>query len=199
MRLFVYVHGRGGSAEDAARYGALFPESHVIGFDYMADKPWEAEMEFPVFFRGCRSGYDSVSVIAESIGAFLAMSSLDASLVDRAYLISPVVSMEKLIIGMMRHDGISEKELSERHEILAESGEMLLWEYLCYVRDNPIQWNVPSSILYGENDGLTSYEDISAFAAEAGAELTVMRGGEHWFHTESELDFLDRWLIRSAM
>ncbi len=199
MKLFVYVHGRGGSAEDAGRYGALFPESHVIGFDYRSDKPWEAGMEFPVFFRGCRSGYDSVSVIAESIGAFLAMSSLDASLVDRAYLISPVVSMEKLILGMMRHDGISEKELSERHEILAESGEMLSWEYLCYVRDNPIQWNVPSSILYGENDDLTSYDDILAFAAEAGAELTVMKGGEHWFHTESELDFLDRWLIRSAM
>ncbi len=27
-----------------------------------------------------------------------------------------------------------------------------------------------------------------------GATLTVMKGGEHWFHTEEEMNFLDEWI-----
>ena len=29
-----------------------------------------------------------------------------------------------------------------------------------------------------------------------GAELTVMPGGEHWFHTEEQMRFLDEWIER---
>ena len=39
--------------------------------------------------------------MANSIGAFLSMVSLDEALIDRAYFISPVVDMEKLICNMM--------------------------------------------------------------------------------------------------
>ena len=38
--IVVYVHGKGGSAEEAAHYKALFPDSEVIGFDYLAQTPW---------------------------------------------------------------------------------------------------------------------------------------------------------------
>ena len=31
-------------------------------------------------------------------------------------------------------------------------------------------------------------------ALPEGAALTVMPGGEHWFHTEAQMQFLDRWL-----
>ena len=30
----VYVHGKGGSAEEAEHYKTLFPSHEVIGFDY---------------------------------------------------------------------------------------------------------------------------------------------------------------------
>ena len=29
------------------------------------------------------------------------------------------------------------------------------------------------------------------------ADLTVMPGGEHWFHTEEQMQFLDQWLRRA--
>ena len=35
---------------------------------------------------------------------------------------------------------------------------------------------------------------IKKFANKAGATLTVMEGGEHWFHTEEQMEFLDRWI-----
>ena len=68
------------------------------------------------------------------------------------------------------------------------------WEYLCYVRNKPINWQVPTKILYGGKDNLTSYETIKKFAAVHQAELTVMEEGEHWFHTKEQMDFLDKWL-----
>ena len=49
-------------------------------------------------------------------------------------------------------------------------------------------------ILYGEKDALTSMETIKAFAEKNNAELTVMPGGEHWFHTKEQMQFLDNWI-----
>ena len=73
-------------------------------------------------------------------------------------------------------------------------GQELSWEYLSYVRRHPIDWKVPTHILYGSQDNLTSFETISEFAEQTGATLTVMDNGEHWFHTEEQMRFLDRWL-----
>ena len=120
-----------------------------------------------------------LTVIANSIGAFFALSSLDETLVDRAYFISPVVDMENLICNMMQWSNVTEHELAEKREITTDFGETLSWEYLCYVRQHPIIWNVPICILYGKHDNLTSIETVSAFAKRYHADLTVMPGGEH--------------------
>ena len=49
-QIVVYVHGKGGSAEEAEHYSALFPDSEVLGFDYRAQTPWEARERLPGFF-----------------------------------------------------------------------------------------------------------------------------------------------------
>ena len=68
------------------------------------------------------------------------------------------------------------------------------WAYLCYVREHPVTWTVPTHILYGEKDNLTSYETIAEFADRIGSTLTVMENGEHWFHTKEQMDFLSDWI-----
>lgn len=196
--LIIYVHGKGGSAEEAGHYRPLFPNSAVVGFDYQAQTPWEAKEEFPRFFARQKGQGRRLTLIANSIGAFFALSSLDETLVDRAWFISPVVDMEGLICSMMRQARVTEAELAERGEIPTALGETLSWRYLCYVREHPPVWRVPTRILYGEHDGLTAPETISAFAAQCHAALTVMPGGEHWFHTEEQLRFLDGWLRTAA-
>ncbi len=190
----IYIHGKGGSALEAEHYKPLFPDSEVIGFDYRAQTPWEAREEFPQFFSKQRTSCGSLTLVANSIGAFFAMSSLDESLIDRAYFISPVADMEKLIGNMMMWAGMTEQELAEKLEIPTQFGETLSWSYLTYVREHPVSWRIPTRILYGEHDDLTSPETISDFAKRIGAELTVMPGGEHWFHTEEQMQFLDRWI-----
>ena len=52
-------------------------------------------------------------------------------------------------------------------------------------------------VLYIHGKGgnsLTSLETISDFAKNNNAGVTVMKNGEHWFHTKEEMDFLDQWI-----
>lgn len=196
-QLVIYVHGKGGSAEEAKHYKSLFNESDVVGFDYKSQNPWDAKNEFSKLFDLYSKGYDSVILIANSIGAFFSMNALSEKNIVQAMFISPVVDMEKLIMDMMKWANVTEQELYKKKEIHTEFGETLYWEYLFYVRNHPIKWNIPTHILYGENDNLTFMETISAFANRIGASLTVMKDGEHWFHTDEQMKFLDNWIRKS--
>ena len=195
----VYLHGKGGNAREAERYRALLPGWRVTGLDYRAQTPWEAREEFLAYFKAARRDGTKVLVIANSIGAFFAMQALDETRVDRALFVSPVVDMERLIETMMAEEGITEPELRQRGEIKTEFGETLSWRYLQDVRQHPIRWRVPTAILYGSDDALMPRETVEAFARRTGATLTVMEGGEHWFHTKAQMQFLDAWVRANTM
>ena len=195
-QLAIYVHGKGGSIEEAEHYRYLFAGFDVIGFDYKSQNPWHAKKEFSIFYDKVAKGYDSVILIANSIGAFFSMNGFSDKNITKAFFISPIVNMEKLIIDMMNWSNITEEELCNKKEIITDFGETLSWKYLCYVRKHPIKWNVPTYILYGENDNLTSKETISKFSKQFCATLTIMEDGEHWFHTDSQMKFLDDWIIK---
>lgn len=197
-KAILYIHGMGGNAGEAEHYRSLFRDCDVIGLDYKAEVPWDAEKEFPRLFRQAAMGREHVEIIAVSIGAWFAMHALDRQKIDRAYFISPVVDMEQLIHGMMLQAHVTEEELRERQEIKTPSGAILSWKYLSYAKEYPNVWHVPTDILYGKNDQLTSIETISDFAERFHASLTVMENGEHWFHTEEEMRFLDEWIIRAS-
>lgn len=197
-KLVLYIHGKGGSATEAEHYKPLFPNCDVVGLEYTSQFPWEALNEFPTLFDELCPGYDSVDLIANSIGAFFAMHALSGKQIEKAHFISPVVDMEKLIMDMMGWANVTEDELHNKQTIPTNFGETLSWEYLCYVRANPIQWEVPTRILYGEKDNLTSYRTISAFADQTHASLTVIKNGEHWFHNKEQMDFLDAWISEST-
>jgi pimeloyl-ACP methyl ester carboxylesterase len=192
--LVIYVHGKGGNADEAEHYKPLFPNCDVIGFDYKSDTPWDANQEFSAYFDSVAANYDEVVLIANSIGAFFSMNALGGKRIKNAYFISPIVNLEKLICNMMQWANVSENELREKGEIATAFGETLSWKYLCYVREHPIRWNIPTHVLYGSNDNLTDLETMREFARNTGASLTVMQGGEHWFHTDEQMQFLDRWI-----
>ena len=137
-----------------------------------------------------------LNLIANSIGAFFSMHAGIDRMIRKAYFISPIVDMEQLILNMMSWANVTEKELEEKSVIATAFGEDLSWDYLCYVREHPVRWTAPTRILYGSRDRLTAYETVSAFAEAHGAELTVMEDGEHWFHTDGQMRFLDDWIRR---
>jgi len=196
--IVIYIHGKGGSAEEAQHYRQLFPEYDVIGLDYQAQTPWDAKQEFSDYFKTIGQTYSTVILVANSIGAYFTMHANPLKQVKHAYFISPIVNMEKLIQDMLQWAGASESELQEKNILETAFGETLSWEYLSWVRAHPVVWQAPTSILYGSGDALQSRDAVQTFAQCIGADLTVMENGEHWFHTEEQMDFLDKWITRAV-
>ena len=194
MNLVLYIHGKGGSPAESEHYKSLFPEYHVIGLDYQTFTPWETGKEIHTAVSKFKNEYEKIILIANSIGAFFCMNADISEWIEKAYFISPIVDMEKLILNMMSWANVTEEELKIKGIIPTAFGEDLSWEYLCFVREHPVQWTVPTNILYGGKDNLTSYETITVFAEKYHCKLTVMENGEHWFHTETQMQFLDHWI-----
>ena len=194
MNLVLYIHGKGGSSAESEHYKSLFSKYDVIGLDYQTFTPWETGKEIHTAVSKFKNEYEKIILIANSIGAFFCMNADISEWIEKAYFISPIVDMEKLILNMMSWANVTEEELKIRGIISTAFGEDLSWEYLCFVREHPVQWTVPTNILYGGKDNLTSYETITAFAEKYNCKLTVMENGEHWFRTETQMQFLDNWI-----
>lgn len=197
MNVILYIHGKGGNAKENEHYKKLFPNCEVIGLDYQTFSPWETGKEIHIAVEELKDKYDDVILIANSIGAFFSMHAGIGDMIHKAYFISPIVDMERLITDMMKWTHVTEQELESKGVIHTDFGEDLSWQYLSYVRSHPKEWRVPTQILYGSKDHLTSLEAITDFANKHQANLTVMEGGEHWFHTEEQMVFLDKWIKES--
>lgn len=194
MNLVLYIHGKGGSPSEAEHYKKFFPDCEVIGLDYKNFMPEENAKEINSAVKNLKSYYEKIILIANSIGAFYAMNADISDEIFKAYFISPIVNMEKLVKNLMAWENISEDELKSKKIIETSFGENLSWEYLSYVRAHPLKWNVPTKILYGGKDNLTSIETLTEFAEKNNFDIEVMENGEHWFHTEEQMNFLDNWI-----
>ena len=193
----IYVHGKGGSTDESNHYKKLFNDDYeVLGFDYKAELPWQVKEEFQNYFDSIIPNYNEILLIANSIGAYFSMLSLSEKPIKKALFVSPIVDMENIILHMMKRAKISEEKLRQKKNINIPFGEPLSWEYLSFVRKNPITWNIPTGILYGKKDDMTSLETMTNFANKIHADLTVFDNGEHWFHTEEQMNFLDTWFSR---
>lgn len=194
-KLAIYIHGKGGSAAESEHYATLLKEYDVIGLDYKANDVWQALEEFPKHYDSVRVGYDEVIVIANSIVAYYTMQALWDRNIIKAFFISPIVNMEKLISDMMMWANVTEDELREKKLIETSFGETLSWEYLCYARESTDKWAISTDILYGTADNLTSLETVTEFAVKHNASLTIMENGEHWCHTDEQMRVVDEWII----
>jgi len=199
MNAILYIHGKGGRAAESEHYKPLFPDCEVIGLDYKTFTPWETGKEIRIAVEELKSRFKIVILIANSIGAFFSMNAGIDKMIRKAFFISPIVNMEKLITDMMKWANVTEQELESKGLIHTDLGDDLSWEYLSYVRSHPIEWRVQTPILYCSNDHLTSIETITDFTNKHNATLTIMEGGEHWFHTDEQMMFLDNWICRTLL
>lgn len=193
-KAILYIHGKGGSYLEAEQYKKNCIGFDIIGIDFNEYLPWIVQNQIRSVYNEAREKYDYIYVIANSIGAYFAMHTLAACDIEKALFISPVLDMERLILDMMCMANVTEKDLCEKGEISTDFGETLSWDYLCFVRENPIIWNIPTEILYAGMDNLVSRQTVNEFVSNHNAHLTVMENGEHWFHTDEQLAFLDAWM-----
>ena len=114
MNAVIYIHGKGGSAAEADHYAPLFPSYDVIGIEYSGNTPWEAGKELHERISEISQTYDCLFLIANSIGAFFSMDAGIERVIRKAYFISPIVDMEKLITDMMLWASVTEDELKAK-------------------------------------------------------------------------------------
>ena len=106
--------------------------------------------------------------------------------------------MERIIHNMMGWFDISEDKLRTEKEIVTPIGRTLYWDYLSYVKANPIlTWNTPTAILCGAKDDTCELETIISFVERFDAALQIMEQGGHYFHTKEQLTFFKQWCNNS--
>lgn len=206
---YLFLHGQMGCKEEAEAFArAACPKGYqVLSIDLPAHGarqnrgeellPWTAVPDIQTALAWARDRWKTISLRANSIGAYFAMLAFDAP--DRALLVSPILDMEGLILTMMDWAGVTEHRLQEQGEIATQFGQTLSWKYLCWVREHPVcRWTCPVRILYGSGDNMTPRRTVEAFARRHDAALTVMEGGEHWFHTPQQLEVLRKWEERET-
>mgnify|MGYP000681895293 FL=1 len=204
-RVYLYVHGKNGSAAEAARFARTacpagwqvlavdLPEHGTRKNSPEKLVPWVVTRELQAVYARMHPVWKHIRVYGVSIGAWFAMQALQTQKPEKALLVSPIVDMEKLILALMQQAGVTEEQLHAAGEIPTDFGETLSWPYLCWVREHPLHWHGRTQVLYGDRDALTSRTMIERFRQESGAHLTIMEGGEHWFHTPVQMAVLQTW------
>ncbi len=207
VNIYLYVHGMGGRKEEAEMFAGLaaargwqvlsvdLPEHGVRKQETCTFNPWHAVPELQQVMEYAAAGRERVALFANSIGAWFSMLAFASVPLDHCLFVSPILDMEKLIANMMRFAGVTEERLEREMIIPIEFGQPLSWDYLTYVRANPVNaWDKPTRILYGGRDNLTDRHTVEGFVSRFGCELEVMENGEHWFHTPEQLEVLNMWM-----
>lgn len=205
-RACLFVHGKCGHKEEAAELAPILAGYGIatlaIDLPDHGERqgrgevlvPWTAVPDIAAAFDWLCARYTTVSLYAISIGAYLSMLALMGKPVAGAYFESPVLSMTRLIEGMMASSGVTAEELEKQGEIPTALGETLSWRYYTYAKAHPLtDWHVPTSILWADGDLLTDRETAESFAAAHSAALYTAKGCEHWFHTPEQLRIRENW------
>ncbi|MCA1916903.1 MAG: alpha/beta hydrolase, partial [Methanospirillum hungatei] len=63
------------------------------------------------------------------------------------------------------------------------------------VLEHPVErWDVNTRILYGAKDNLVEFDTIQQFTGKFPSIVEIMDDGEHYFHTDEQLERYTGWL-----
>ena len=206
-KVYIVVHGKGGSKKDGESFAV---KAEKLGYQTLCfDLPEHGEhiaknypcnavnavSDLTVIGEYIKENWSSISLYATSLGAYFSLLAYKDYKLDNCLFLSPILDMERLIKNMMKWFNVSEEKLHKEKEIPTPMDETLYWDYYCFVIANKIEkWEAKTTILYGSSDNLTEREVLDNFSKHFGCDVTVLTLGEHYFHTEKQLHFLDEWL-----
>lgn len=211
-KLFIAVHGNMSNKEDTV-IKILAKEAIQKGYQVLSfDLPEHGDRKgdsMPCKVQFCindlstimsyaKKYWSEVSVFACSMGAYFSLLAYKNNMIRKALFLSPVVNMEKIIENMMMWFNITPECLQKEMTIETPIGQKLYWDYYCYVKQHPINtWSIDTNILYGAKDELCEFETINDFVKKYCCGLEVMDTGEHYFHTEEQLNVFQHWLRKN--
>ena len=173
--VFLYVHGLHGRKEEALAFAEVaVPKGYqVLGIDLPVErKPWEVLPLLNEVRDYIYQNWESVSVLANSIGSWFSMLAFQSKKVDQAMFVAPILDMKVFIEGLPSRED----------------------NYYEWVIENPItHWDASTYILRPELDMIVNEEVGRYFISRHQCQVTIMPDGEHWFHTPEQLAFLKEW------
>jgi alpha-beta hydrolase superfamily lysophospholipase len=208
-KIFIAVHGNMSNKTDniiaefaktASEYGY-----QVLSFDLPEHGDRKNE-NIPCKVQNCvkdlteiinyvKESSKKISLFACSMGAYFSLLAYKEEKLDQSLFLSPVVNMEKIIENMMLWSGVSKERLEKEKEIMTPMGQMLYWDYYCYVKSHPVsEWHSPTAILYGSKDEICEFSEVSRFSEKFNCNFQIMDNGEHYFHTEEQIKFFTDWV-----
>lgn len=174
-KVFLFVHGQGGNKEEAIPFAeiAVPKDYQVIGIDLpVMDQPWEVLAMLNEVKEYLYKNYDSVSIRANSIGAWFSLLSFQDRVIVQALFISPILNMRVFIEGMQEKDDT----------------------YYDWVIKHPIeQWTADTFVLRPKIDIVVNDKVYDSFLSKFECQVQEVENGEHWFHTPEQLLAMQQW------
>lgn len=211
-KVFIAIHGNMSNKEDKVikilAKEVLNKGYQLISFDLPEHGERKQDVNYLCKVQNCikdlkqiieyaKSNYNEINVWACSMGAYFSLLAYKDEEIKQCIFLSPVVNMKVIIDNMMLWSNVAENELKEKQEVKTDFGQTLYWDYYLYVKENPIiTWNKGTYILYGSNDNMQEQNLIQDFSHKFNCELLVLENGEHYFHTEEQLDYYRKWLSK---
>lgn len=208
-KLLIEVHGNCSNKEDTvisilARI-AVAKGYQVLSFDLpmhgertgdeYACIPEHCVSDPTAVYAYAKSLSSDISLFACSMGAYFSLLAYHDLDIKQSLFLSPVVNMKRIIQNMMTGFHVSAARLESEQQIQLPIGQTLDWDYYCQVKNNPIcfGWTMPTTILYGLEDDLCEWNEISSFAARYQVPVTALEHGGHYFHTTAQLLAFEEW------
>jgi len=208
-KIYLYVHGKHSYKEEAESFAdvAVSRSYRVLSFDIPEHGEREGDSykcsvqngvhDLEVIYSYIKERYRDISLYACSLGACFSLMAYQNVVLSKSLFLSPILDMERLIRNMMIRADVTEEELKDKGEIETSFGETLSWDYYQYVKNHPIdKWDSNTFILYGGADNLTERSVLDSFAEKYNCDVDILEGGEHFFHTPEQLEYLERWIRR---
>lgn len=208
-KLFIATHGSMSHKTDKV-IEILAQEAEIKGYQTLSfdlpehgDRKKESALckvetcivEFNKVFEKALDLSENISLFSCSISAYFSLMAFNNRAVKKALFLSPVLNMLEIIESMMNWFEVDEEKLRNEKEVPTPMGQTLYWDYYCYVKENPVEkWEVPTSILYGSKDELCSLAVAEDFCDKFKSKLDIFNGGEHYFHTDNQLQYYTDWL-----
>lgn len=214
-RVFIAVHGNMSNKEDEV-IKILAEKVTSNGYQVLSfDLPEHGERkdntnylckvqncvnDLKLIMEYAKANYEEINLWACSMGAYFSLLAYKNENIEQCIFLSPVVNMKVIIDNMMLWSNTTENELREKQKIKTDFGQTLYWDYYLYVKENPItNWNKKTYILYGNEDNMQDENIIKNFSENFSCKLSILEDGEHYFHTEKQLDYYKNWLSKTLL
>ena len=214
-KVFIAVHGNMSNKEDEVikilAEKVVSKGYQLLSFDLPEHGDRKDNKEYLCKVQNCvndlkqvieyaKINYDEINLWACSMGAYFSLLAYKDEDIRNSLFLYPVVNMKAIIDNMMVWSNTTEKELEVKQEITTDFGQTLYWDYYKYVKENPIvNWNKETFILYGSKDNMQEQSIIQEFSDKFNCKLSILEKGEHYFHTEEQLNYYKKWLDKAII